>query len=101
MANEMQEVLGEHATTANLLVAEERIRGHLARGGLAAASPDEAASNGKATPKGGRKAAKASHNNGAESQPKSARDARLQPGGALSCKRVGCGSSQVKGSSSR
>ena len=73
MANEMQEVLGEHATTANLLVAEERIRGHLARGGLAAASPDEAASNGKATPKGGRKAAKASHSNGAESQPKSAR----------------------------
>ena len=46
MAEEMQEVLGEHTSTANLLVAEERIRAHLAQGQLAQPHPDEVQSNG-------------------------------------------------------
>jgi len=49
MATEMQEVLGEHAGTANLLVAEERIRAHLAAGTLASADTPASTTENKAT----------------------------------------------------
>jgi NAD-specific glutamate dehydrogenase len=71
MAEEMQDVLGEHATTANLLVAEERIRAHLARGGLATPHPDEVQTNGRSSTKGSRKTVKSRRQNGVGRQPKS------------------------------
>jgi hypothetical protein len=70
MAEEMQNILGEHASTANLLVAEERIRAHLARGELAQPHPDELTSNGKSS--GRRPTSRSKHNGGVRS-PKASR----------------------------
>ena len=73
MAEEMHDVLGEHATTANLLVAEERIRGHLARGDLAKTHPDETATNGKSTGTHTKKRGSKKKPNGGGRQPKASR----------------------------
>jgi glutamate dehydrogenase len=64
MAREMQEVLGKHADIATLLVAEERIRAHLAQGALALPEPTKATTTGATNGRGSRKAASGSPGKG-------------------------------------
>jgi glutamate dehydrogenase len=75
MAAEMMDVLGEHTSTANLLVAEERIRAYLARGELSQTHPDEVETktkrNGKS--KSARKPSSAKRTSKPSSAPKASR----------------------------